>query len=691
MQLAIVLTAVGLVILAACNTFGSLQRTQWQQAVPASRLDPHLRNARVVEVGAPIPAARALASASAAGVARALPVATISTPAPSPFACVTPVPAETTLGAMVERYKQPSTGLMFVTFTNKDRFDFALTWAYRLCRLGLPHFAIGALDKQTLELGTAAGAPMFAMGAHDLGNADYGWNTPRFKLMGQDKVQLLIDILRLNATAVLMDADAILVDDPSPFFAAQPEAELLVPTDFTALGAMDGGLEEVHVADHVMNIGVIYAKPSVLPFARAWREFLRENPSRWDQTVFNEMIKRGHSIRRSKEAEPQLFAKRLWRSVSSVFAPVTVGVLPIATFCSGHTWSVSKLPERAALRPLVYHTAFVFAGGHGKRHRMREHRVWYDPPDYYLPARGEVGFLTLDDREPPAELMRPPADGGDGTGIGGYSVAWHFKLVHWQLARIRSGLLLARALSRRFIMPRLVCGFDRWWAPHKGVIPNSATHIPIRECPMDHIFNVHSIPEPWLPKEYSFLENERCARTRERTRAAAAGTRACVQAPNAVAPVPACSTHRLPVETLALRRAVPYPNYASASAVLAELRTPELERMAVLQVDNVGDVYSAMRASDDAKLVQTAASFAGSAQRWVGEWCCTFVPQSPRLGGDIAYDFFADIDGHMDRYGRRRTGEWQPRFGSADIELRECTFSGPGNRTVECASRRRAP
>lgn len=527
MQPVVIIAAVALVVIAAMSSIGSLGQTQWHQAVPASRLPAHLRRAIVVErVTPPAIAMATSASVPAVAMATSAPVptpavATVS-PAPiSPFACVAPLPAEKTLQAMVARYKQPGTGLMFVTFTNKDRLDFGLTWAYRLCRLGLPHFAIGALDQQTLQLGNAAQVPMFAMGAHDLGNADYGWNTPRFKLMGQDKVQLLIDILTLNATAVLMDADAVLVNDPCPFFAARPEADLLVPTDFTALGAMDGGLEQVQTADHVMNIGVVYARTSVLPFALVWRDFLRRNPSRWDQTVFNELIKRGGAVQSARARDPALFAKRLWRTTSDAFAPVVVGVLPIASFCSGHTWSVSKLPERAQLSPLVYHTAFVFAGGPGKRHRMREHRVWYDTPSYYAPAPGEVGFLVLDEREPPAELLRPP-QGGDGSGdCSSYrghctSVAWHMALVHWQLARVRSAMLLARALSRRLVMPRLICGFDRWWAPHKGIIPNSATVLPIRECPMDHIFNLHAIPEAWMPKEYSFLQNERCARARDR-------------------------------------------------------------------------------------------------------------------------------------------------------------------------------
>ena len=54
------------------------------------------------------------------------------------------------------------------------------------------------------------------------------------------------------------------------------------------------------------------------------------------------------------------------------------------------------------------------------------------------------------------------------------SVPQHFALVHHQLAQIRDALALAQSLGRILVLPRLVCGLDRWWAPHAGIIPGSA-------------------------------------------------------------------------------------------------------------------------------------------------------------------------------------------------------------------------
>ncbi|KAJ1618224.1 hypothetical protein T492DRAFT_892435 [Pavlovales sp. CCMP2436] len=200
-QLAIVLAAVGLVLAAGLSSISSLQQTQWLQAVPASKLSPHLRHAIVVAATR----GSATGGSGAAVIVHATAQGAAAKPGQldrAPFACASPVPAERTLAALVPRYKHQQTGLFFVTFTNKDRLDFGLTWAYQLCRLGLPHYAIGAMDRETLQAGAERGVPMFQMGEHDLGATDFGWNTllgqdePRFKLMGQDKVQLLIDILR---------------------------------------------------------------------------------------------------------------------------------------------------------------------------------------------------------------------------------------------------------------------------------------------------------------------------------------------------------------------------------------------------------------------------------------------------------------------------------------------------------------
>ena len=60
-----------------------------------------------------------------------------------------------------------------------------------------------------------------------------------------------------------------------------------------------------------------------------------------------------------------------------------------------------------------------------------------------------------------------------------------------QILQVRSALQVAQKLGRVLVMPELYCGFDRWWAPHKGTIPGSDTTLPYL-CPMDHVFEVET-------------------------------------------------------------------------------------------------------------------------------------------------------------------------------------------------------
>ena len=200
----------------------------------------------------------------------------------------------------------------------------------------------------------------------------------------------------------------------------------------------------------------------------------------------------------------------------------------MATFASGHTYFVQRLYERVKQQPYVVHATFQFSGTHGKRHRMREAMLWdVDPPEYYDPPGGFLTFRA----DVPAALLNASA----------LSVEGHFALVNHQIRQVRDALALAQVLRRTLIVPPLYCGWDRWWAPHGGRIPNSLTQLPYL-CPMvrplppplamrmthahalqDHVFDV----EVWsktLPadeagesigfREYSILENPRMSQAR---------------------------------------------------------------------------------------------------------------------------------------------------------------------------------
>ena len=87
----------------------------------------------------------------------------------------------------------------------------------------------------------------------------------------------------------------------------------------------------------------------------------------------------------------------------------------------------------------------------------RESQLWEDPPEYYAPSKGLLVYAPRVRRE----LIRK---------AGVMDVASHFELVHHQLAQMRNAFALAQKLDRILILPRLICGLDRWWAPHSGIV-----------------------------------------------------------------------------------------------------------------------------------------------------------------------------------------------------------------------------
>ena len=136
--------------------------------------------------------------------------------------------------------------------------------------------------------------------------------------------------------------------------------------------------------------------------------------------------------------------------------------------------------------PHQVHTTFQYGGAPGKRHRLREAMLWLDPPSHYTPAAGVLTYTP----DVPDALVAP---------LGGMSAAGHVELMRHQLYQLRAALLLAFALGRVLVLPSLVCGFDKYWAPitAEGVIPG-AWHwaLPIRRCPLDHLLNPAELREP---------------------------------------------------------------------------------------------------------------------------------------------------------------------------------------------------
>jgi hypothetical protein len=283
--------------------------------------------------------------------------------------------------------------------------------------------------------------------------------------------------------------------DPFPHMARWPDAGFLTTSDHLGNTTSDGGLEDHRGIHTAFNIGYMFFRKAALPLVEEWRAVIRSDPrNKWDQGEFNRLARyKWKPHRTDGMSDPRLF----WSYKEQVIG----GVLSLALFGGGHNYFVSQFAQRAGWEPYSIHTTYQYGAAAGKRHRLREARVWYDPPEYYNPPGGVLA-MTL---EVPDALVHPE---------GGMTVNGHIKLIQMQLRQIRSALALAQALGRKLILPSVTCGYDKYWGPlwrqGAGVIPG--THVwalPIRNCPLDHFLEPAMLDPVNTVREWSFLDNPR--------------------------------------------------------------------------------------------------------------------------------------------------------------------------------------
>jgi hypothetical protein len=207
------------------------------------------------------------------------------------------------------------------------------------------NFLVGAMDRKSAARLKELGSPYFAMfdqDAHNsgLGHDDFGWGSGKFHKMGRQKINLLQTFLSFELDIVLCDTDTVWIHDPTDYFNRFPAADILASSDHMAptLAVADDGLELPEAVHSAMNIGVILFRHSerTRDFVLEWVKKLDEDPKRWDQNVFNDLARRGFSGK-VHESNDRLFY--------GYNGKLVMGILPVSSFASGHTYHVQHLAQ----------------------------------------------------------------------------------------------------------------------------------------------------------------------------------------------------------------------------------------------------------------------------------------------------------------------------------------------------------
>jgi arabinosyltransferase len=217
------------------------------------------------------------------------------------------------------------------------------------CRVAIPadvsNFLIGAMDWRSATRLRELEASYFIMFDQDaldsgLGQDDFGWGSGKFHKMGRQKINLLQTFLSFELDIVLCDTDTVWIHDPTDYFNSFPAADVLASSDHMAptLAVADDGLELPEAVHSAMNIGVMLFRHSsrAREFVLEWVKKLDENPKLWDQKVFNDLARAGFSGK-THGSNSRLFY--------GFHGKLVMGILPVSSFASGHTYHVQHLAQ----------------------------------------------------------------------------------------------------------------------------------------------------------------------------------------------------------------------------------------------------------------------------------------------------------------------------------------------------------
>ncbi|OAY24261.1 arabinosyltransferase XEG113 isoform X1 [Manihot esculenta] len=492
--------------------------------------------------------------------------------------------------------------VIIVTFGNYAFMDFILTWVKHLTDLGLSNLLVGAMDTKLLEALYWKGVPVFDMGSH-MSTADVGWGSPTFHKMGREKVILIDAILPFGYELLMCDTDMVWLKNPLPYLAHYPDADVLTSSDQVVPTVVDDRLDIWQEVGAAYNIGIFHWRPtkSSIKLAKEWKDMLLADDNIWDQNGFNDIVRK--QLGPAVDGDSGL--------AYAYDGNLKLGILPASIFCSGHTYFVQAMYQQLRLEPYAVHTTFQYAGTDGKRHRLREAMVFYDPPDYY-DAPG--GFLSFKPSIPKSLLL-------DGE----HNLESHFSLINYQIKQIRSALAIASLLNRTLVMPPLWCRLDRLWFSHPGVLKGTMTRQPFI-CPLDHVFEVNvmlkQLPEeefgPGISiREYSFLDNPSLPK---QVKESWLDVQLCQEGTQD------CFASNKTSSSGVLR----FPNHSNEE--MFKTIFSSFKEVKVIQFSSVQDAFLGFT---DKKIEE---KFRNRVKRYVGIWCCV----ENHTPGHIYYDMYWD-------------------------------------------------
>ena len=397
---------------------------------------------------------------------------------------------------------------------------FVDSWIEGVVRAGMSNYLVAATDDTLFDSLRERGRNVYRaeVAAEMAGKAGGRW-------------ALLLPLLGAGLDVLASDVDVAWLRDPFSYFARHPGADILVSSDHprdTASGVAgeplggeefetldllslyetqpapaDLGLEDPQRCQSSFNVGIIFFRhrnPATERCVRAFTAALRAQPTEWDQGPLNDVLREGMFERIGELGRREGEARFLFDAFN---ATLKLGVLPVAQFSSGTTFFTKRLFRQLHVLPYAAHPTYA-EGQAAKIHRLRDARLFHDPPAYY----SEGNFLTYDVDLPQA-LMQVAR-----TVARGATPAHHVALVQFQLGLLGVAMRAAVALGRTLVLPPFLCTCEHWGldAEFLDCVQTAGDMKLPFLCEADNVLDLRTFMAPGSPvriRESSFLQSPR--------------------------------------------------------------------------------------------------------------------------------------------------------------------------------------
>ncbi|CAF2082289.1 unnamed protein product [Rotaria magnacalcarata] len=176
---------------------------------------------------------------------------------------------------------------IIVTILNYAFSDLALHWIYRWERMKINKFIVYVLDRQSEKFLTEQGLGhvcYFNINSSSQNRTQYAaWGSAEFKRIGNSKMSITSDILRLNYSVLISEMDVVWLRDPR-----EQLENLSKQYDVMSQGILNT------TPDNKRNIGFFYlpCRNATISIINEVCDILLKDPLLWDQGVFNQVVDR---------------------------------------------------------------------------------------------------------------------------------------------------------------------------------------------------------------------------------------------------------------------------------------------------------------------------------------------------------------------------------------------------------------